>query len=66
LGEGIRSQRGRKLQIGLSRSLFLAINAKGGENIKQKQKDRTTTTLKNFKNEVLISKFQLVYFSISI
>jgi hypothetical protein len=28
---------------GLSTSPFLAINAKGGENISPKQKDRTTT-----------------------
>jgi hypothetical protein len=27
---------------------FLAIHAKGGESISQKQKDRTTTNFKNF------------------
>jgi hypothetical protein len=30
-------------------SLFLAINAKGGESISPKQKDRTTTNFKVFK-----------------
>jgi hypothetical protein len=31
-------------------SPFLAINAKGGESISPKQKDRTTTHFKTFKN----------------
>ncbi len=31
-------------------SSFLAINAKGGESISAKQKDRTTTNFKIFKN----------------
>jgi hypothetical protein len=38
---------------GLSSSLFLVINAKGGESIKPKEKDRNT----NFKN------FTNVYFN---
>jgi hypothetical protein len=35
---------------GSQKSLFLAINAKGGESISPKQKDRTTTNFKIFKN----------------
>jgi hypothetical protein len=35
---------------GSQKTLFLAINAKGGENISPKQKDRTTTNFKTFKN----------------
>jgi hypothetical protein len=37
LGESIKPQRGENC-IGLSSSLFLAINAKGGESIKPKSK----------------------------
>jgi hypothetical protein len=33
---------------GLTKSPFLVINAKGGESISPKQKDRTTTNLKIF------------------
>jgi hypothetical protein len=33
---------------GLTKSLFLAINAKGGESISPKQKDHTTTNFKFF------------------
>jgi hypothetical protein len=39
---------------GLTKSPFLAINAKGGEDISPKQKDRTTTFQKN-----LIAIFQI-------
>jgi hypothetical protein len=39
---------------GLSKSLFLAINAKGGESISPKQSDRTTTHFKNFEIKFLI------------
>jgi hypothetical protein len=39
----------RKYQ-GLSSSPFLALNAKGGERISPKQKDRTTHHFKNFTN----------------
>jgi hypothetical protein len=41
----------------------LAINAKGGESINPKQKDRTTTTTvsKNFEMKFLIGILQLVY-----
>jgi hypothetical protein len=35
---------------GSQKTLFLAINAKGGEILIPKQKDRTTTNLKIFKN----------------
>jgi hypothetical protein len=41
---------GEKVLKGLSKSPFLVINAKGGENIKPKQKDRTT----NFKRKIEI------------
>jgi hypothetical protein len=53
-------QRGR-IQKGPQDSSFLAINAKGGESIGQKQKDHTTTFSK-FKNYFTKSKklFQLV------
>jgi hypothetical protein len=37
---------------------FMAINAKGGENISPKQKDRTTTNFKVFKRSFqLVSKY---------
>jgi hypothetical protein len=42
-------QWGRKLK-GSQKTLFLAINAKGGEILSPKQKDRTTTNVKIFKN----------------
>jgi hypothetical protein len=40
---------------------FLAIHAKGGENISPKQKDRTTT---NFKNFELTKDFSNVIFNV--
>jgi hypothetical protein len=40
---------------GLSKSPFLAINAKGGESISPKQKDRTTTHFKKIRNKVFQS-----------
>jgi hypothetical protein len=41
-------------------SPFLAINAKGGESISPKQKDRTTTNFKVFKISFqLVSIFQI-------
>jgi hypothetical protein len=46
---------GRKLQ-GLSKSPFLAINAKGGENIKPKAKG-PHHQFQNFQNEALIDIF---------
>jgi hypothetical protein len=49
----------------LSSSPFLALNAKEGENIKPKAKG-PHHHFKKFQNEVLIRKFQLIYFSISI
>jgi hypothetical protein len=45
---------------GLSSSSFLALNAKGGENIKPKAKG-PHHHFKKFQNEILIGKFQLVY-----
>jgi hypothetical protein len=39
---------------------FLAIHAKGGENMSPKQKDRTTTNFKNLKVEY----FQLVSYCV--
>jgi hypothetical protein len=53
LGESIRLQKGRKMQEGLSKSLFFAINAKGGESIKPKAKGPHHHFKKN-RNEVLI------------
>jgi hypothetical protein len=47
---------------GSQKTLFLAINAKGGEILSPKQKDRTTTT--NFKFFEI--KFSLGIFQISI
>jgi hypothetical protein len=46
---------GRKFR-GLSKSPFLAINAKEGENISPKKKDRTTT----FRNFLKLIYFKLV------
>jgi hypothetical protein len=41
-------------------SPFFAINAKGGESISPKQKDRTTTNFKGFKRSFhLVSIFQI-------
>jgi hypothetical protein len=48
------------MTLGLSRSLFLALNAKGGENIKPKAKGPHHHLKKIEMN------FQLVYFSIGI
>jgi hypothetical protein len=47
---------------------FLAINAKGGESISPKQKDRTTTpNFKKFRNKFkFLNDFQLSIFEISI
>jgi hypothetical protein len=42
------------------KTLFLAINAKGGESISPKQKDRTTTPISKFSE----SCFQLVFFKL--
>jgi hypothetical protein len=44
----IPSTSGEKVKKGFQMSLFLAINAKGGESIRPKQKDRTTTNFKSF------------------
>jgi hypothetical protein len=50
---------------GLSKSPFLAINAKGGENIKPKAKGlHQHHHFKKFRNEVLIGIFQVVFISI--
>jgi hypothetical protein len=43
----------------------LAINAKGGESISPKQKDRTTTPISNF-SETKLKLFSIVIFEISI
>jgi hypothetical protein len=57
---------GKKV-IRAHKSLFLAINAKGGENISPKQKDHTTTNLKihfesfsNWNLTMFPNSFQLV------
>jgi hypothetical protein len=53
---------GRKFK-GLTKSPFLAINAKGGESISPKEKDRTTTFQKFLIDIFQIwYDFQLVYF----
>jgi hypothetical protein len=54
-------QWGWKDKNGSQTSLFLAINAKGGEILSPKQKDRTTN-FKNFKNDDLCLSFQLVWY----
>jgi hypothetical protein len=52
---------------GLSTSLFLAINAKGGENIKPKAKGPHHHYFKNFQNEVLIDIFHIgIYASLDL
>jgi hypothetical protein len=71
VGENIRPQRGEKISQGLSSSPFLALNAKGGENIKPKAKG-PHHHFKNFRNEFqfvnfnwcifqLVSNLQLIY-----
>jgi hypothetical protein len=45
----------KRAYISLTKYPFLAIHAKGGESISPKQKDRTTTNFKAFKED-----FQLV------
>jgi hypothetical protein len=45
---------GEKVLKGSQMSPFLAINAKGGENISPKRKDRTTTNFKDFKENFSI------------
>jgi hypothetical protein len=59
----------RQAYISLTKYLFLAIHAKGGESISPKQKDRTTTNFKKFLKVVfqicIKEVFQLVsYFLI--
>jgi hypothetical protein len=49
---------GRKWQ-GLPKSPFLAINAKGGESISPKQKNRTTTNFNFFEIKFSIGIFQI-------
>jgi hypothetical protein len=49
---------GRKFK-GLSTSPFLAINAKGGENIKPKTKGPHHHHLKKFQNKILIDDFHI-------
>jgi hypothetical protein len=41
-----------RAHISLTKYLFLAIHAKGGESISPKQKDRTTTNFKVFKEDL--------------
>jgi hypothetical protein len=49
---------------GLSKSPFLAINAKGGESIKPKAKGPHHHHFKKFRNEVLIGIFSIgIYFN---
>jgi hypothetical protein len=65
LGESIRPQKGEKNAKGLSSSPFLAINAKGGENIKPKAKGPHHHHFKNFTNKysnwyLIKTNFQLI------
>jgi hypothetical protein len=53
------------MQKGLLKSLFLAINAKGGESIKPKAKG-PYHHFKKIRNEVLIGILQLVSISIDL
>jgi hypothetical protein len=46
---------GRKDKKGLTKTPFLAINAKGGESISPKQKDRTTKLQKIFFDDLCLS-----------
>jgi hypothetical protein len=48
--------KGGKNFIRALKTLFLAINAKGGENISPKQKDRTTMPISKFFETSLIFK----------
>jgi hypothetical protein len=48
--------------IGLSKSPFLAINAKGGENIKPKAKGPQNHNFKKIWNEVLIDIFHIIIY----
>jgi hypothetical protein len=43
---------GEKVKRGSQTTPFLAINAKGGEILSPKQKDRNTTNLKNFSIDI--------------
>jgi hypothetical protein len=56
---------GEKDATGLSKSPFLAINAKGGESIKPKAKG-PHHQFKKFQNKVLIGIFQWVSISIDV
>jgi hypothetical protein len=51
---------------GLSTSPFLAINAKGGENIKHKAKGPHPHTFKKIRNEVLIDIFHISIYVMAI
>jgi hypothetical protein len=51
-----------KVKEGSQVSLFLAINAKGGEILSPKQKDRTTN-FKNFRNEDLFDFHKSLFFN---
>ena len=51
----------KRAYISLTSIRFLAINAKGGENISPKQKDRTTTNFKNVVFQFVLEEvFQLI------
>jgi hypothetical protein len=53
---------GEKVKKRLTKSRFLAINAKGGESISPKQKDRTTN-FKNLRNEDLFGFHKCLFFN---
>jgi hypothetical protein len=57
-----------KRAYSLTKYPFLAIHAKGGESISPKQKDRTTTNLKNIVFQFVLKKFfnwNLIFYIIS-
>jgi hypothetical protein len=47
----------KRAYISLTSIRFLAIHAKGGENISQKQHDRTTTNFKNVVFQFVLKEF---------
>jgi hypothetical protein len=56
-----KGERKSRAYISLTKYLFLAIHAKGGESISPKQKDRTTTNFKKCVLSICIKEvFQLV------
>jgi hypothetical protein len=57
---------GERCKRALKVSVFLAINAKGGESIKPKAKRTAPQPFKKIQNEILIGILQLVFISIDV